>query len=154
MKQKSRRSSATLSDILGHMKMKEFGRQDHSQDQQLLSPDCQAGPMSESTPMLYIPSQIDLSSSDRKLQMTTPHNIPKNMKNNPLLQTQKYSASYSQLPSFYNPCYDTLMEGSLKSKHKLGNSSSNNKKESSGKEISSTNNNIKKGKVQKVIIIS
>ena len=154
MKQKSRRSSATLSDILGHMKMKEFGRQDHSQDQQLLSPDCQAGPMSESTPMLYIPSQIDLSSSDRKLQMTTPHNIPKHMKNNPLLQTQKYSASYSQLPSFYNPCYDTLMEGSLKSKHKLGNSSSNNKKESSGKEISSTNNNIKKAKAQKVIIIS
>ena len=149
MKQKSRRSSATLSDILGHMKMKEFGRQDHDKDQQLLSPICPSGPMSESTPMLYIQSQIDLSSSDRKLQMTTPNHIPKHIKS-PLLQTQKYSASYNQLPSFYNPCYDTLMEGSLKTKHKLGNSITDNKREHNGKQSYSTNNKLKKSKVQKV----
>ena len=149
MKQKSRRSSATLSDILGHIKMKEFGRQDHDQDQQLLSPVCPAT-MSESTPMLYIPTQIDLASSDRMSKMASPNHIPKHIKNNPLLQSQKYSASYSQLPSFYNPCYDTLMEGSLKTKHKLGSSPSNNKKEQNGKQIGSTNNIIKKSKVQKV----
>ena len=154
MKQKSRRSSATLSDILGHIKMKEFGKQDNDQDQQLLSPICPTGPMSESTPMLYIPSQIDVSASDRKLhKATTPNNIPKNIKNNPLLETQKYSASYSQLPSFYNPCYDTLLEGALKTKHKIGNSTSNNKKDQNEKQIgsNSTNNSKKKAKVQKVI---
>ena len=148
MKQKTRRSSATLSDILGHIKMKEFGRHDLDQDLQLLSPTGPTVPMSESTPMLYIPSQNDLSPSDRISLINSSH-IPKHI-NDGLLKTQRFSASYNQLPSFYNPCYDTLNEGSIKTDNPGETSMADNKRERSWKNIYGTNNNIKKSKVQKV----
>ena len=117
MKQKTRRSSATLSDILGHMKMKEFGKHD-LQDLQLLSPTSGGTttggvPMSESTPMLHVPSQNDLSPSNDRISLLNSSHIPKHI-NDGLLKTQRFSASYNQLPSFYNPCYDTLNQGSIK----------------------------------------
>ena len=145
MKQKGRRSSATLTDILGHMKMKEFGR--HDLDQEILSPGSASGLMSESTPMLHIPSHKDISSSDLNSPLPRDH-IPKHI-NDRLLSTQRYSASYNQLPSFYNPCYDTLIQGSLAKNHQFCNSTSN-KNEPNSKHLYGTNNNISKSKVQKV----
>ena len=150
MKQKTRRSSATLSDILGHMKMKEFGRHELDQELQLLSPTGQMVPMSESSPMLYIPSQNDLSSSDRTSLLNSLH-IPRHITNNGLLKNQRISASYTQLPSFYNPCYDNLMEGSINANNQGENMFPDNKKERSWIDFYGTNNNIKKTKVQKVL---
>lgn len=153
MKQKTRRSSATLSDILGHTKMKEFGRHELDQELQLLSPAGQMVPMSESSPMLYIPSQNDLSPSDRASLLNSLH-IPRHITNNGLLKNQRISASYSQLPSFYNPCYDNLIEGPMDANKQGERILPDNKKDRSWIDFYGTNNNIKKTKVQKVIYLN
>ena len=151
MKQNARRSSATLTDILGHVKMKEFVRHDLHQDQQFLSPTCPTGLLSESTPMLHTPNQNDLQTSDRNPQIQTNlTHIPQHI-NGSLLKSHRYSASYNQLPSFYNPSYDILMDGRLKASHQCSNSTSK-KKEWSWRHFYGTNNNIKRCKVQKVNI--
>ena len=148
MKQKTRRSSATFNDILENMKMKELVKQDLEHDQHLLSPTGPAGLMSESTPMLHISSQNDLSRLDL---ISTVNSLkePNQVNQHVLKKQQRFSASYGQLPSFYNPCYDTLAERAITVDSPRDDCNHN----SGEKPIYGINNNVKISRVQKVKLL-
>ena len=148
MKQKTRRSSATLNDILGHMKMKELVKQDLEHDQHLLSPTGPAGLMSESTPMLHISSQNDLSQLDL-ISTVNSFKAPTHVNHHVLKHQQRFSASYGQLPSFYNPCYDNLAERGIAVDHPREDCTHN----KGEKPIYGINNNVKISRVRKVKLL-